>query len=355
MAKNRGVVGRIFVDGLSGMALGLFTTLIFGTILKEFASSIGGQIGNLMYLVGVLAISLTPAGIGVGVAAKYNQPTLVVAQAAISGFIGGYAPQILAGSLLINGSPHLVGSGEPLGAFLAATVSIACGQLIAGRTKWDILLIPTVGLGTGAITGLLLAPPIGAIMNDIGSWISWATRQHPFIMGVLVSVMMGMLLTLPLSAVSISVMLNLSGLAAGAATVGCCCNMVGFAVASYRENKFPGLISQGIGTSMLQMPNIIRRPLIWLPAILSSAILGPVSTMLMKMSNNATGAGVGSLAFIGQINTFNTMATATNQTTVVVKIIVMHFVLPAILAFFISEGMRRARWIKSGEMRVEVD
>lgn len=355
MGKSKGFMGRVLVDGLSGMALGLFSTLIFGTIIKQIGTLLGGELGNLIYLVGVLAVALTAPGIGVGVAAKFNQSTLIVVQAAVSGLVGGYATQILAGTLIVEGSPHIVGGGEPLGAFLAALVSISLAQIIAGRTKLDILLVPIVGITAGTITGLVVAPPITRIMTQFGSWVNWATEQHPFIMGVLVAVIMGMFLTMPISSAAIGIMLNLSGLAAGAATVGCCCNMVGFAVASYRENKFAGLISQGIGTSMLQVPNIIKRPLIWLPAIISSAILGPVATILMKMTNNAAGSGMGSAGLVGQITTWQTMVNSSNSVEVALKIVFMHFIFPAALALFISEGMRKAKWIKSGDMRLEID
>ena len=155
--------------------------------------------------------------------------------------------------------------------------------------------------------GLILGPPISTFMAWLGSLINWGTEQQPLVMGVVVSVLMGMILTLPISSAAIGVVLNLSGLAAGAATIGCCCNMIGFAVASFRENGIGGFIAQGIGTSMLQVPNILKKPIIWLPAILSSAILGPVGTMLLKMTSNATGSGMGTAGLVGQIMTWQTM------------------------------------------------
>ncbi len=166
------------------------------------------------------------------------------------------------------------------------------------------------------------------MMTGLGSIINWATEQRPFIMGIVVSVVMGMVLTLPISSAALGIILNLSGLAAGAATIGCCCNMVGFAVASYRENKFGGLVAQGLGTSMLQVPNIMRHPLIWLPVIFSSAILGPVSTILANMQNNATGSGMGSAGLVGQITTYQTMIAYDDPKLVIIKIILLHFVLP---------------------------
>ena len=173
-------------------------------------------------------------------------------------------------------------------------------------------------------------------------------------MGIVVSVLMGMILTLPISSAALGIILNLSGLAAGAATVGCCCNMVGFAVASYRENKVGGLLAQGIGTSMLQVPNIVRKPVIWLPAILSSAILGPVGTMLLHMTSNATGSGMGTAGLVGQIMTWQTMIQAEPPVTVLIKILVIQIILPAAVTLGISELMRKKGWIEFGDMKLEM-
>ena len=172
--------------------------------------------------------------------------------------------------------------------------------------------------------------------------------------GIVVSVLMGMILTLPISSAALGVILNLSGLAAGAATIGCCCNMVGFAVASYRENGLSGLLAQGIGTSMLQVPNIMRHPLIWLPAIISSAILGPVGTMVMKMTSNATGSGMGTAGFVGQIMTWQTMVPGEDPMVVLIKIAVMHFLLPGLLSLVIANGLRKIHWIKPGDMKLDM-
>ena len=273
------ILDRIFVDGLSGMAQGLFATLIIGTIIQQIGTFAGGNIGDMIYLIGKMAAGLTGAGIGAGVARKLDAGHLVIVSAAVAGMIGAFAGSLRAGTLLSEGSLVLSGPGEPLGAFIAAYVGIFFGHLVSGRTKVDILVTPLVSIGTGSAVGLLVGPPISGFMNWLGSLINWGTEQQPFLMGIVVSVLMGMILTLPISSAALGIILNLSGLAAGAATVGCCCNMVGFAVASYRENKIGGLLAQGIGTSMLQVPNIVRKPIIWLPAIISSAVLGPVGTM----------------------------------------------------------------------------
>lgn len=346
---------RIFIDGLSGMALGLFSTLIVGTIIQQIGTFTGGTVGNLIFLVGKMAAAATCAGIGVGVAYKFKESALAVLSAATAGLIGGYASQLLAGTVLSDsGAISLSGPGEPLGAFLAAYVGIELGHLISGKTKLDILLTPLVTIGAGSAVGVLAGPPISSFMNWLGSLINWGTEQQPLLMGIVVSVLMGMILTLPISSAALGVILNLSGLAAGAATVGCCCNMIGFAVISYRENKVGGLLAQGIGTSMLQVPNIVRKPIIWLPVILSSAVLGPVSTMLFHMTNNATGSGMGTAGFVGQIMTWQVMIQTEDPVIVMLKILVLHFLLPGILSLSFCSFMRRHRWIKDGDMKLEL-
>lgn len=345
---------RVFIDGLSGMAMGLFATLIVGTIIQQIGNLVGGQLGNMIFLVGKVAAAATCAGIGVGVAHKFQESSLVVLSAATCGMIGGYASKLLAGTILSEGAIILAGPGEPLGAFIAAYVGIEVGHLISGKTKIDILLTPLITIGAGSAVGILVGPPISSFMTWLGSLINWGTEQQPFLMGIIVSVLMGMILTLPISSAALGVILNLSGLAAGAATVGCCCNMIGFAVASYRENKLGGLLAQGIGTSMLQVPNIMRKPIIWLPAILSSAILGPVSTMLFHMTSNATGSGMGTAGFVGQIMTWQVMTQAESPVTVMIKIILIQFVLPGLITLGISEFMRKHNFIKMGDMKLDI-
>ena len=297
---------------------------------------------------------MTGAGIGIGVAYKFGCSQLVVVSSATAGMVGAFASKLLAGTVLVEGTMVYAGPGEPLGAFLAAYVGIELGQLVTGKTKIDILVTPLVTIGAGSLVGLILGPPITGFMTWLGSLINWGTEQQPFIMGIVVSVLMGMILTLPISSAALGIILNLSGLAAGAATVGCCCNMVGFAVASYRENKVGGLLAQGIGTSMLQVPNIVRKPVIWLPAILSSAILGPVGTMLLHMTSNATGSGMGTAGLVGQIMTWQTMVATEAPMVVLIKILVIQIVLPAIVTLAISEFMRKKEWIKYGDMKLDL-
>ena len=347
------LLDRIFIDGLGGMAQGLFATLIIGTIIQQIGLFMGGGTGDLIYELGKIAAGLTGAGIGVGVARKLEAGHLVIVSAAVVGMIGAFAGKILSGQVLVDGNLVLAGSGEPLGAFAAAYLAIEIGILISGKTKLDIILTPLVCIGTGSAVGLFVGPPISEFMLWLGSLINWGTEQQPFLMGIIVSVLMGMILTLPISSAALGVILNLSGLAAGAATVGCCCNMVGFAVASYRENKVGGLLAQGIGTSMLQVPNIVKKPVIWLPAIISSAILGPVGTMVLHMTNNATGSGMGTAGLVGQIMTWQTMIQTESAQMVLIKILLIQIVLPAVVTLGISEFMRKKDWIKTGDMKLE--
>ena len=191
--------------------------------------------------------------------------------------------------------------GEPLGAFVAAYVAIEVGHLVAGKTKVDILVTPLISICAGAAIGLFVGPYITDFMKWLGGLVNVNVEQSPIFGGIIVSVLMGMILTLPISSAAIGISMGLTGLAAGAATIGCCCQMVGFAVASYRENKVGGLIAQGVGTSMLQIPNIVRRPIIWIPAIVSSAILGPVASAVLHMVSTPVGSGMGSAGFVGQM------------------------------------------------------
>ena len=340
------ILKRIFIDGLSGMAIGLFATLIIGTILEQAGTITGGDIGNMIVMVASIAKVLTGAGIGIGVASKLGESTLVCASAASAGMIGAFASGLLNGSVSSSGKILLSGPGEPLGAFVAAYIGIEIGRIFIGRTKLDIILTPLTTIVCGGIVGLTVGPYISDLMKQIGEMIRWGTEQQPFLMGIVVSVLMGMALTLPISSAALGIILNLSGIAAGAATI---------ATASLRENGIGGLLAQGIGTSMLQVPNIVRKPLIWLPPIITSAILGPISTVVLKMTNNAIGSGMGTAGFVGPMMTYKTMTTGgISAVTVIVMILVMQIIAPAFLTYFISEAMRRAGLIKDGDMKLDI-
>ena len=352
--KFKNLFQRIFIDGLGGMGLGLFATLIIGTIIQQVGTLIGGTVGSTLFLLGKIAAAMTGAGIGVGVAYKFKESPLVVVSAATAGMVGAFAGNIAKGTVFVDGVIHFAGPGEPLGAFIAAYVGIELGHLISGKTSVDILLTPFVSIVGGSAVGLFAGPPISAFMTWLGSLINWGTEQRPFLMGIIVSVLMGIILTLPISSAALGIVLNLSGIAAGAATVGCCANLIGFAVASYRENKVGGLLAQGLGTSMLQIPNIMRKPIIWLPAIAASAVLGPVSTVVLGMTSNATGSGMGTAGLVGPIMTYQTMTASLSPAVVLLEMAVMYFILPGIIALGVSEWMRKKGWIKAGDLKLEL-
>jgi len=346
---------EVFIDGLSGMATGLFATLIIGTIIQQVGNIVPGVIGDYLFLIGKMAAAITGAGIGAAVASKLHASPLVVISSAVSGMVGAFASKMIAGAIFTDGIMTFAGVGEPLGAYISAMVCIYIGRLISGKTKVDILVTPLLCISSGSAVGLLVGPPISEFMLWLGSIINWGTEQAPFLMGIIVSVVMGMVLTLPISSAALGIILGLNGIAAGAATVGCCANMIGFAVASYKENGINGFLAQGLGTSMLQISNIVKKPLIWLPVILTSAILGPVSTMIFKMTNNATGSGMGTAGLVGQINAYQTMVSeGAEPGFVILEIVLMHFVLPGLLTYGIAEAMRKAKIIRHGDMKLNV-
>lgn len=340
-------LNRVFIDGLSGMAYGLFSTLIIGTIICQIAKLVGDNVaGTYLTAMGNVAKTLTGAGIGVGVACKLKASPLTTVASAVCGIIGAF-PKVGNESFVV-GAP-----GEPLGAFIAAYVAIEIGYLVSGRTKVDIIVTPVCCILTGSLAGYFVGPYISYAMNWIGQLVNYNVEQNPIIGGIIVSVIMGILLTLPISSAAIGISMGITGLAAGAATIGCCCNMVGFAVISYRENKFSGLVAQGIGTSMIQMPNIVRNPLIWIPSILASAILGPVSSAILGMVSNPIGSGMGSAGLVGQFSTYESMINAGFSPVVtLLEIILMQFVLPAVLCLAISEIMRKLGWIKPKDLKL---
>lgn len=351
MKKVKGILNYIFVDGLSGMALGLFATLIIGTIFGQIASFIPEPFGSYITTVTNIAKALTGAGIGAGVAFKYKSSPLVGVSAAVAGLVGAFSSGIISGSeiSLTAGKP-----GDPLAAFVAAFCAIQVGSLISGKTKLDIILTPAVSIAAGSAVGILVGPPITKLMGEIETFISWSTEQHPFIMGIIISVVMGICLTLPISSAAIGVSIGLSGVSAGAAVVGCCAQMVGFAVASYRENKFGGLVAQGIGTSMIQMPNLVKHPQLWIPPVIASAILGPISTVVLKMECDAVGSGMGTSGLVGPLRTYSVMTAAGGHPALVaIEILVMYFVAPALITLVISEFMRKKKWISFGDMKLD--
>ncbi len=353
---------RWFITAFSGMAQGLFVTLIAGTILAQIAGWInkiggGNYIGNTLLYIANVAKSLMGAGIGVGIAHSLGKKKLLVFSAAVAGMVGAFADKLTVGAApfvtLGLGTP-----GNPIGAYVVTMLVVEIVELYAGKTKLDILLVP---LGTLLLSfgGVFVSFPFIWLVNQLGNLIAIATDITPFVMGVVIAVVMGILLTMPTSSAAIWVAVatqvaaeNQAAmlLAGGAATVGCACHMVGFAVASYRENKVGGLIAQGIGTSMLQIPNIMKKPIIMLPMIISSAILGPLSTCVFKLKCGAAGGGMGTSGLVGVFDLFQNTSGALGY----VGIILLMIVLPAILNLVLSELMRKKGWIKENDMRLEV-
>jgi hypothetical protein len=320
------------IDVLNGMAQGLFASLIIGLILKQIGTYSGWE---ALSGFGQAAQYLMGPAIGAGVAFAVHASPLAIFASIITGALG-------AGTITAAGTLAI---GEPVGALAAALAGAEFSKLIAGRTKVDIILVPALTIVVGALVGEFVGPGVAAMMAAIGSFINYLTTLYPFPMGMLIAVTMGMILTLPISSAAIAISLGLNGLAAGAATVGCACQMVGFAAASYRENKIGGLISQGLGTSMIQIPNIIKNVKIWIPPIVASAILGPVSTIVFTMENNKIGAGMGTSGLVGQFATLETMGSAA-----LLPVFLLHFILPAIITLIVSEFMRKKGWIKFGDM-----
>lgn len=339
MGKSNGGIRNYLIKVLNGMALGLFASLLIGLIIKQI-----GTLLDLTLLInfGNVAQRLMGPAIGAGVAYSVGAPALGIFSSVVVGAIG-------AGSISFDGGSAIINIGEPVGAFISALIGAEVSKLISGKTKVDIVLVPIATIVIGGLVGHYIAPYMTSIMNFFGNIINVATELHPIPMGVIVSVVMGVVLTLPISSAALAISLGLSGLAAGAATVGCACNMIGFAVISYKENGFGGLIAQGLGTSMLQISNIVKKPLIWIPVIASSAILGPISTYLFKMESNMIGAGMGTSGLVGQFAIIETMGASVGS---FILIALMHFILPAMISLLVANWMRRQGYIKYGDMKL---
>ena len=347
---------RYFITAFSGMAQGLFVTLIAGTILSQIAGWIGNNyIGNTLKYIANIAKSLMGAGIGVGIAHALGKNKLLVFSAAVAGMVGAFADKLMIGSAPLV-SLALGAPGNPIGAYVVTMLVVEVVGMYAGKTKLDILLVPLGSLVLGLL-GVFVAYPFILLINLLGNAIAIATNAAPLIMGIVIAVIMGILLTMPTSsaAIWVAVSAQVSAgneaamlLAGGAATVGCACHMVGFAVASFRENGVSGLISQGIGTSMLQIPNIMKKPIIMLPMIISSAILGPLSTCVFALKCGASGGGMGTSGLVGVFDLFN----YTSGVLGIVGIFLLMIVLPAVLNFVISEFMRKKGWIQFGDMKL---
>ena len=323
-------VQRYLIDALGVMAQGLFASLLIGTILNTIGENLG--IVFLTETVWPICQQMTGAAIGVAVAFGLKAPPLVLFASTITG---------TAGNAL----------GGPAGAFCAALVGAEFGKLISKETKIDIILTPAVTIIIGVLVGTAVGPAIGAFMTAAGELIMYATTLQPFLMGILVSVVVGIILTLPVSSAALCMMLSLSGIAAGAATAGCCANMVGFAFLSFKENGWGGVAAQGLGTSMLQVPNLVRNPRCWIPVVIVSAITGPMSTLLFQMENSPMGAGMGTSGLVGIIETLNTMG---GGLKVWLGILILYIVIPAVLTPIIGNVMRKIGWIKENDLKIDL-
>lgn len=349
------ILSHIFVDGINGMALGIFCTYAFGIILQQLGSLITKDIGDFLITIGGLAIMLTGAGIAMGMASKFASPPLVALGGMLSGMVGAHADAIFESSIVskVGGMVKLSGAGNPLGAFIAAYVALEVGQLILGKTQYDLLLIPLVGGGCGTITGLFLAPGFDVINTRLADAFQWATKQNNIVMGIVIACLSCMLSLLPISVLSIVSIAKLKGLAAGAATIGCCCSMIGYAVASYHDNKFVGLFAQGIGTAKLQLANTLKRPYILLPSLISSAILGGASGFL-KFTNTAKGAAMGTTGLTGCLTAYDTIKNNIGASEALLLVSLLCFVLPGVISLGIAEGMKKLGILKEGEMKIEL-
>ncbi|RKJ46236.1 PTS sugar transporter subunit IIC [bacterium 1XD8-76] len=334
---------RYGVDCLGAMAQGLFCSLLIGTIIKTL-----GQQTGMEYLVtiGTYAANMAGPAMAISIGFALQAPPLVLFSLAA---VGGAANE-------------LGGAGGPLAVLIIAILAAESGKIVSKETKVDILITPFATIFVGVALSSLLAPGIGAAASSIGRLIMWATDLQPFLMGILVSVLVGIALTLPISSAAICAALSLTGLAGGAAVAGCCANMVGFAVMSFPENRWGGLLSQGLGTSMLQMGNIVKNPKIWIPPIVASAITGPIATCLFRLQMNGTpvSSGMGTCGLVGQIGVYtgwlNDIAAGTKASITAadwIGLITVCFLLPAVISLLLGNLLRKTGWIKENDLKLE--
>ena len=327
-------VKRYLIDALGFMAYGLFASLIVGSILNMIGIKLG--IPFLNETLWPLAKSMTGPAIAVAVAYGLKAPPLVLFASIIPG---------AAGAAL----------GGPVGAFLASLVGTECGKLISKETKLDIIVTPSLTILIGSLVGSLVGPGINAFMTSFGQMIVFAAALQPIPMGMIISVLMGIALTLPISSAAIGIMLGLNGLAAGAATVGCCCQMIGFAVIGFQENGWNGAFAQGLGTSMLQIPNIVRNWKIWIPSIVASAILGPISTTVFKMENTPIGSGMGTSGLVGQFGTIEAMEAAGRSGIALYgPVLLLHFILPITITLLMANVLKRRGAIQNNDLKLNL-
>ena len=350
---------RYFIDAMGAMAQGLFCTLLVGTILNTLGQqlhigflnavivTLGKGDGAVQYTIGGLCSAMVGPGMAVAIARALNAPPLVLFSLIPVGFAANY----------------MGGAGGPLAVLFVALFAAEVGKAVSKETKIDILVTPIVTVLAGVGLSALIAAPVGNAAAAVGAAIRWATELQPFFMGILVSVIIGIALTLPISSAAICFALGLTGLAGGAAVAGCCAQMVGFAVMSFPENRWGGLAAQGLGTSMLQMGNIVRNPRIWIPPTLASAITGPLATCLFRLEMNgpAVSSGMGTCGLVGQIGVYTgwvsdvaagTKAAITGMDWL--GLVLISFVLPAVLTWLIAVPLRKWGWIRDGDLKLDL-
>ena len=348
-------VKRYGIDALGAMAQGLFCSLLIGTILNTlgtqlhigFLTNTVATVSGVNYTVGGLASAMSGPAMAVAIGYALKCPPLVLFSLITVGFA----------------SNALGGAGGPLAVYFVAIIAAEAGKMISKETKIDILVTPLVTIGVGTGVAALIAPALGKAAMKIGELIMLATNLQPFLMGIAVSVLVGIALTLPISSAAICAAFGLTGLAGGAAVAGCCAQMVGFAVMSFKENRWGGLVSQGIGTSMLQMGNIIKNPRIWIAPIVTSAITGPMATCLFKLQMNGTpvSSGMGTCGFVGQIGVYSGwVADIANGTKTAITgfdwagLILISFILPAVICPLINMLLKKIGWVKDGDMKLSI-
>lgn len=322
-------VQTYLIDALGAMAFGLFASLLIGTIFDTLGQQLHIESFNV---IAQYAKSATGAALGVAIAYALKAPQLVLFSAATVG---------VAGNTL----------GGPVGALVATVVATELGKLVSRETRLDIIVTPGVTIISGVLTAQFVGPGVAQFMDWFGTMIKTATELQPFFMGILVSALIGIALTLPISSAAICIALSLDGLAGGAATAGCCAQMIGFAVMSYRENEVGGLMAQGLGTSMLQMGNIVLNPKIWIPPTLASMITGPIATVVFRLENIPAGSGMGTCGLVGPIGVFTAMGGGARMW---MGILLVCFLLPAVLTLIFSELLRKIGWIKTGDLKLDL-
>jgi uncharacterized membrane protein len=353
----KNMANRWFITASSGMAFGLFATLIAGTIVNQIGKWIGdSNIGLAFQTVGFASQLLMGAGIGAGVAHSLKAEKLVLFSAVCAGFIGAQCITIINSinanemSLILLRSP-----GDPVSTFLVSIVAVELGQLLKGRTRLDIVVLPISAILISCLLAFTICPSIVKVFTALGNWIMLTTEINPIWMGFVISVSIGLFLTMPTSSVAICVACGIGGLAGGAAVVGGASHMICFAVMSWRENRIRGLIAQGLGTSMLQIPNVFKNPRLLIPPVLASAVCGILASAVFQIHCDRTGSGMGTSGLVGVFTTISTsLANGINFDTLIFAVVLLFFVIPAIFGVMGRLILGKIKWIKDGDLKLEL-